>query len=87
MRRLVAEGVAPGGSRANMRHLAERTAAGPGVGEDDLLILSDAQTSGGLLVALPEEQAEAFAERCRERGAPSRGRGRRGDGRPARNGS
>jgi selenide,water dikinase len=69
VRRLVAEGVAPGGSRANMRHLAERTEAGPGVGEEDLLILSDAQTSGGLLVALPAEQAEAFAERCRARGA------------------
>jgi selenide,water dikinase len=69
VRRLVAEGVAPGGSRANMRHLAERTATGPGVGEEDLLILSDAQTSGGLLVALPAEQAEAFAARCRERGA------------------
>ena len=69
MRRLVAEGVAPGGSRANMRHLAERTAAGPGVGEEDLLILSDAQTSGGLLVALPAEQAEAFAQRCRAGGA------------------
>jgi selenide,water dikinase len=39
------------------------------VGEEDLLILSDAQTSGGLLVALPAEQAEAFAARCRERGA------------------
>ena len=69
VRRLVAEGVAPGGSRANMRHLAERTVAGPGVDEEDLLILSDAQTSGGLLVALPAEQAEAFAARCRERGA------------------
>jgi selenide,water dikinase len=69
VRRLVAEGVAPGGSRANMRQMAERTAAGPGVGEEDLLILSDAQTSGGLLVALPAEQAEAFAARCRALGA------------------
>jgi selenide, water dikinase len=70
VRRLVAEGVAPGGSRANMRNLMARTQAGPGVGEDDLLILSDAQTSGGLLVALPEGEAEAFAARCRALGAP-----------------
>ncbi|HEY1250546.1 MAG TPA: selenide, water dikinase SelD [Thermoanaerobaculia bacterium] len=69
VRRLVAEGVAPGGSRANMRNLQQRTEAGPGVGEDDLLILSDAQTSGGLLVALPESQAEPFAARCRALGA------------------
>ena len=69
VRRLVAEGVAPGGSRSNMRTLRERSEAGAGVSEDDLLILSDAQTSGGLLVALPESQAEAFAARTRERGA------------------
>src|SRR5262249_41255589 len=70
VRRLVEEGVAPGGSRSNMKNLRARTEAGPGVGEDDLLILSDAQTSGGLLVALPAAQAEAFAAKCRALGAP-----------------
>jgi len=42
---------------------------GPQVTKDEQLLLCDAQTSGGLLVALPAEQAEAFAARCRERGA------------------
>src|SRR5262249_10559389 len=69
VRRLVAEGVAPGGSRANMRHLSEHTGAGPGVGEEDLLLLYDAPASCRLRVALPAEQADAFAARCRERGA------------------
>ena len=69
VRRLVAAGIAPGGSRANMRNLSARSELGGGVSEEDVLILSDAQTSGGLLVALPEEQADAYAARCRERGA------------------
>jgi selenide,water dikinase len=68
-RRLIALGVAPGGSRKNFRNLKPRVEAGDGVSEDDLLLLCDAQTSGGLLVALPAEQAEAYAARCRELGA------------------
>jgi selenide,water dikinase len=68
-RRLIAEGIAPGGSRKNFRNLKTRVEAGEGVSEDDLLLLCDAQTSGGLLVALPEAQAEAYAARCRELGA------------------
>ena len=70
-RRLVAEGVAPGGSRNNARHLRTRAEVAEGVSDDDFLLVCDAQTSGGLLVALPEEQAEAYAARCRERGAPA----------------
>ncbi len=69
-RRLVADGVAPGGSRLNARNLHSRAEVGEGVGEDDFLLVSDAQTSGGLLVALPEAEAERFAARCREAGAP-----------------
>lgn len=70
-RRLVAEGIAPGGSRNNARNLRARAEAGAGVTDDDFLLLSDAQTSGGLLVALPASQAEAYAARCREAGAPA----------------
>ena len=70
-RRLVAEGVAPGGSRNNARHLRARAEVAEGVSDDDFLLVCDAQTSGGLLVALPEHQAEAFAARCLERGAPA----------------
>ena len=70
-RRLAARGVAPEGSRVNVRNLAPRTARGPGVSDDDFLLLCDAQTSGGLLVALPDSEAEAYAARCRERGAPA----------------
>jgi selenide,water dikinase len=70
-RRLAARGIAPEGSRVNVRNLRTRTEIGAGVTDDDFLILCDAQTSGGLLVALPESQADAYAARCRELGAPA----------------
>lgn len=68
-RRLAAKGIAPDGSRVNVRNLKPRAQVAPGVGDVDFLLLCDAQTSGGLLVALPEAQAERYASRCRELGA------------------
>ena len=70
-RRLAAAGIAPDGSRVNVRNMKPRVEIGHGVTEDDFLLLCDAQTSGGLLVALPGESAEAYAARCRENGAAS----------------
>ena len=70
-RRLAGRGVAPDGSRVNVRNLKPRVEMAAGVSEEDFLLLCDAQTSGGLLVALPREQAPAYAARCRERGAGS----------------
>ena len=70
-RRLAERGIAPEGSRINVRNLRPRTEVSSGVSEDDFLLLCDAQTSGGLLVALPEAQAEAYAARCRDGGAPA----------------
>jgi selenide,water dikinase len=68
-RRIAARGTAPAGSRGNVRNLRPLTAVGQGVTDDDILLLCDAQTSGGLLVALPEAEGERFAARCREKGA------------------
>jgi selenide,water dikinase len=68
-RRLAARGIAPDGSRVNVRNLKPRSRTGSGVTEEDFLLLCDAQTSGGLLVALPEASAEDYAARCRDRGA------------------
>jgi len=70
-RGLAARGVAPDGSRVNVRNLKPRAALADGVTDDDVLLLCDAQTSGGLLVALPEPIAETYVARCRERGALS----------------
>jgi selenide,water dikinase len=68
-RRFAAKGIAPDGSRVNVRNLRPRSSVGSDVSDDDFLLLCDAQTSGGLLVALPSDQAEEYALRCRERGA------------------
>jgi selenide, water dikinase len=43
-------GYVPGGSRRNLDWVAPHTDTG-GLGEEDLLLLADAQTSGGLLIA------------------------------------
>jgi selenide,water dikinase len=70
-RRLVSQGVAPEGSRVNVRNMRTRAAVAEGVSDEDFLLVCDAQTSGGLLVALPEAEAEAYAARCRALGAPA----------------
>jgi len=64
---LVNEGVYPGGLKSNKEYLENRVTA-DGVGQDDLLPLYDPQTSGGLLVALPEERAPAFVRALEGRG-------------------
>ncbi|UDY24113.1 selenide, water dikinase SelD [Nocardioides sp. Kera G14] len=46
----LAEGFVSGGTRRNLDWVGPHVSAGPGIGEDDLLLLADAQTSGGLLV-------------------------------------
>ncbi|HEY1621077.1 MAG TPA: AIR synthase-related protein, partial [Streptosporangiaceae bacterium] len=49
-REALAAGYVPGGSRRNLDWVAPHTDTG-GAGEDELLLLADAQTSGGLLLA------------------------------------
>jgi selenide, water dikinase len=56
---LAADGCYPGGLKNNRRYLEEKITA-DGVGPDDLLPLYDPQTSGGLLVAVPERRAPEF---------------------------
>ncbi len=46
----LAAGFVPGGSRRNLEWTRPHLAVGPGVSEDELLLLADAQTSGGLLL-------------------------------------
>ena len=57
---LAAQGVMPGGSRRNFQHVLPLTRLAQGVSETQGLVLADAQTSGGLLVAMPEGDADRF---------------------------
>ena len=47
----LADGFVPGGSRRNLDWVRPHLTAGLGITEEDLVLLADAQTSGGLLVA------------------------------------
>jgi selenide,water dikinase len=59
VRELAARDLFPGGTRRNHEALAGLV-QWDGLGLEDQLLLCDAQTSGGLLVALPEERAAEF---------------------------
>ena len=60
MRELIAEGHVPGGTRTNLELAAAYAEFGAGLDEADRLLACDAQTSGGLLVALPADRANAL---------------------------
>ena len=62
---LANDGCYPGGLESNRDYLAGRVVA-DGVGTDDLLPLYDPQTSGGLLVAVPQEKVAGFVRSLRE---------------------
>jgi selenide, water dikinase len=53
---LLAAGEVPGGTHRNLDHVRPHLDSG-GADEDVLLLLADAQTSGGLLIALPHGRA------------------------------
>jgi len=60
-REAIAAGLVPGGTKSNRAHaLATCLRVGPGVSEDDVLLACDAQTSGGLLLAVAAERAAAL---------------------------
>jgi selenide, water dikinase len=67
-RAYVAEGIAPGGTHANHRYL--RGLVTFDVANQAQLLLCDAQTSGGLLIALPESDADALIADLTARGTP-----------------
>jgi selenide,water dikinase len=55
-------GAFPGGSADNRMFFGEHTAFDPSIDEYSQMMLFDAQTSGGLLVAVPREAVERFVK-------------------------
>lgn len=70
-REYVAAGIAPGGTRANLKFLADWVDWEVGVTPEEQLLLADAQTSGGLLAAVPASQAEAVVAALTAAGTPA----------------
>lgn len=67
---LIREGCVPGGTKANLRAAEAHTEFGPGVTEEVKILLADAQTSGGLLLAVAPEKLSRAKELLSESGAP-----------------
>lgn len=65
---LAAEGIRPGGTDRNRRWVEEIVTWADPIEEARRVLLCDAQTSGGLLACLPEEEAESAADELREAG-------------------
>jgi len=72
VRELALAGLVPGGSRRNLAYVAPHTQFGDDVAEVDRLILADAQTSGGLLIAVPPDRASSLIEELERNHAPAR---------------
>ena len=74
-RQLAEAGVVPGGTRRNLEWVGplvrRETSGTAAVGEVDITLLADAQTSGGLIVALPPGPAREAVDRLRDLGHPA----------------
>jgi selenide,water dikinase len=68
---LLAKGYLPGGSRRNLQSLEGRLWFAEGLPEHLPLLLADAQTSGGLLIAVPEGRLEALHDALAARSVPA----------------
>jgi len=67
---LIADGCVPGGTKKNLATSARYTHFADSVSSDMQLLLADAQTSGGLLVAIAPDQLEEALALLKEEQAP-----------------
>ena len=59
---LAESGIMAGGTRRNLDYLKDYVSFGPDLAELEHLLAADAQTSGGLLISLPNEEAQKFVQ-------------------------
>ncbi len=71
-RALAARGAVPGGSQRNLEAARPHVAFGPAVDATTQILLADAQTSGGLLIAVPEPRLAALLEALAREDTPAR---------------
>ncbi|MCG3133035.1 MAG: Selenide, water dikinase [Planctomycetes bacterium] len=62
------EGLVPGGSRKNLAYFGNGVEFDPSLGEAERLVTADAQTSGGILAAIPADRAQEFESKARAAG-------------------
>ena len=71
VRELAERGAIPGGTRRNLESVAAAVTFGPGVDAVAQVMLADAQTSGGLLIAVPEPKAPPLVAALQKEGTPA----------------
>jgi selenide,water dikinase len=64
---LAMEGVMPGGTRRNLKSVEEVVSFGKKISEVEQLLSADAQTSGGLLISMPLEDAKSYVKEVNDR--------------------
>jgi selenide,water dikinase len=69
-RELLERGVAPGGTHRNLQSVADAVEWSSDLSENDQLLLCDAQTSGGLLISVPENKKEELLAELKAQGVP-----------------
>jgi selenide,water dikinase len=67
-REYAAQGMVPGGAYCNRDHFGPAISISPKVPESERIILFDPQTSGGLLIALPQAAGETLLQRLKGKG-------------------
>ncbi len=70
-RELAQAGIVPGGTRRNLDFVAGWTTFATGLSDWERLLCADAQTSGGLVLAVPPERTSALVEALQSRGTPA----------------
>ncbi len=68
---LVQSGIYPGGTERNRESLEGAIVWNPKIREEAQLILCDAQTSGGLLIAVPKDKTETLIQRLQAHQTPA----------------
>ena len=68
VRELIGGGIVPGGTVENLDHVSSHVDFSDNRSRAEQLILADAQTSGGLLIATPNRYAQPLVERLRDSG-------------------
>lgn len=71
-RELVGRGAVPGGTRRNLEAMRDQVTFGSAVDEPTQVLLADAQTSGGLLIAVGTERLAALLDALAREGTPAR---------------
>jgi len=70
-REAVERGAVPAGTQRNADHVADTVTFAPAVDATTRVLLADAQTSGGLLIAVVPERADALITALRREATPA----------------